>query len=125
MCLNTQTNCYVSFPTCLSTSVLMLPNLQQVYCGDLFYLSCNSSTGGDTVKWFFNNQEQSAQTNKTWKFAVAAAKHSGSYHCEMGGSKSETVNINVLGKCRTSAKVDSVKTPKHAKIRVDFVCLFV
>lgn len=113
-----------SFPPCLSSSVLMLPDLKQVYSGDLFYLSCNSSTTGETVKWFFNNEEQSAQTSKTWRFAVAAAKHSGSYRCETGGSKSDTVNISVLGNCRTSAKLDSVKTPKDAKIRVSFVCLF-
>lgn len=103
----------------------MLPDLKQVYSGDLFYLSCNSNTGGDTVKWFFNNQEQSAQTTKTWRFAVAATKHSGSYLCETDGSKSDPVDISVLGNCRTSAKVDSIKTPKDAKIRVGFVYLFV
>lgn len=103
----------------------MLPDLKQVYSGDLFYLSCNSGTGGDRVKWFFNNVEQSAQTNKTWRFALAATKHSGSYYCETGYSKSDPLNITVLGNCRTSAKVNSVITPKDAKIRVGFVCLFV
>lgn len=102
----------------------MVPPLNQVYSGDLFYLSCDSSRGGNTAKWFFN-EAQSAQTSTTWKFAVAAAKHSGFYHCERGGVKSDRVNISVLGNCKTSAKVDSVKTPKDAKIRVGFVCLFV
>lgn len=102
----------------------MLPNLTQVYLGDLFYLSCDGSTGGGKVKWYFNETE-SAVTDKTWRFAVAAAEHSGSYHCETGGSKSGPLVITVLGNCRTSAKVDSVKTPKGAKIRVGFVCLFV
>lgn len=112
-----------SFPPCLSTSVLMLPDLKQVYYGDFFYLTCNTNARGD-LKWFHNDKEQSAQMSETWEFAIAAASHSGSYRCEVDGRRSNTVNIGVLGNCRTSAKVDSVKTPEGAKIRVGFVCLF-
>lgn len=98
----------------------MLPDLKQVYSGDLFSLSCSGGTG--EVTWFFNDTELPPGNPR---FAVATTRHSGSYRCQMGGIKSDAVNITVRGNCRTSAKVDSVKTPKGAKISVGFVCLFV
>uniref|UniRef100_A0A3B4Y907 Uncharacterized LOC111650268 n=1 Tax=Seriola lalandi dorsalis TaxID=1841481 RepID=A0A3B4Y907_SERLL len=77
--------------------VSMLPGLKMVFSGDLFYLSCDNSAGESGVKWYFNNKEEK-QTNKTWKFAVASPKHSGSYQCERNGQKSGDFNLDVMGK---------------------------
>ncbi|XP_023255898.1 uncharacterized protein LOC111650268 [Seriola lalandi dorsalis] len=77
------------------TAVSMLPGLKMVFSGDLFYLSCDNSAGESGVKWYFNNKEEK-QTNKTWKFAVASPKHSGSYQCERNGQKSGDFNLDVM-----------------------------
>uniref|UniRef100_A0A3B4TC63 Uncharacterized LOC111220070 n=2 Tax=Seriola dumerili TaxID=41447 RepID=A0A3B4TC63_SERDU len=73
----------------------MCPRLKMVFSGDLFYLSCDNSVGESGVKWYFNNKEEK-QTNKTWKFAVASPKHSGSYQCEHNGQKSDNFSLDVM-----------------------------
>ncbi|XP_041818688.1 uncharacterized protein LOC121624831 [Chelmon rostratus] len=75
--------------------VSMSPRLLQIFTGDIFYLNCDNNTGGSRVKWYIDDNEQT-QTNKTWKIAVAAPKHSGSYKCESNGLKSDAFPIVVL-----------------------------
>ncbi|XP_033467960.2 uncharacterized protein LOC117247481 [Epinephelus lanceolatus] len=72
--------------------VTVSPTLN-IFSGDLIFLSCDNS--GSSVKWYFKNQEQQ-QTNKTWKIGVASSKHSGMYHCESNGQKSDNFSIKVL-----------------------------
>ncbi|GAA6227940.1 uncharacterized protein LOC108875553 isoform X1 [Lates japonicus] len=76
-------------------TVTMTPELKMIYSGDLFYLSCNSSTSGSSVKWYLNNSQQQ-QTNEIFQIAVASPKHSGSYQCETNGQMSETFPISVM-----------------------------
>ncbi|XP_044035579.1 uncharacterized protein LOC122868072 isoform X2 [Siniperca chuatsi] len=75
--------------------VSMSPKLKYIFSGDLFNLSCES-TSENTVKWYVNNTEERLQTNKTWKIAVAAPKHSGVYQCESNGKRSGNFSIKVL-----------------------------
>lgn len=93
-------NCTSSFPLSPASLVSMSPRLLQIFTGDIFYLNCDNNTGGSRVKWYIDDNEQT-QTNKTWKIAVAAPKHSGSYKCESNGLKSDAFPIVVLGKCTT------------------------
>lgn len=72
--------------------VSVSPPLEQIFPGDLFYLSCDNS--GSNVKWYFNNIEQTL-TSKTWKIAAASPKHTGLYQCESNGQKSSTRSISV------------------------------
>ncbi|XP_037610863.1 uncharacterized protein LOC119479395 isoform X2 [Sebastes umbrosus] len=75
--------------------VSMSPTLKEIYSGDLFFLRCNNSASGSTVKWYFNDMEQTL-TTETWKIGVATPKHSGSYQCESNGQKSDAFPIDVL-----------------------------
>ena len=75
----------------------MSPALKEIFSGDLFYLSCDNSTSGSTVKWFFNGNEQAVKT-KTWRVASATPDRSGSYQCEINGQRSERLSIHVHGK---------------------------
>ncbi|CAJ1080833.1 uncharacterized protein LOC117830239 [Xyrichtys novacula] len=79
-----------------SLKVSVTPNLpdDQIFSGDLFYVNCDGSASGGEVKWYFNGDEL-LETNKVMKIAVATSKHSGSYHCERNGQKSDTVSINI------------------------------
>ncbi|XP_074475315.1 uncharacterized protein LOC141758108 isoform X2 [Sebastes fasciatus] len=74
--------------------VSMSPKLEEIYSGDLFFLRCDNSASGSTVKWYFNDMEQTL-TTETWKIGVAAPKHSGSYQCESNGQKSDAFPIVV------------------------------
>ncbi|XP_076615406.1 sialoadhesin [Chaetodon auriga] len=74
--------------------VFMSPNLKQIFSGDLFYLSCDTGTGANTVTWYLNNDPKPLK-DKTWKIAVAAAKDSGSYKCESNGLESDSFPIDV------------------------------
>ncbi|XP_070847233.1 uncharacterized protein [Chaetodon trifascialis] len=74
--------------------VSMSPKLDQIFSGDLLYLSCDTGTGPSTVMWYLNNEKQLV-TDKTWKIAVAAAKDSGSYVCESNGLRSDSFNVIV------------------------------
>lgn len=78
----------------------MSPNLQQIFLGDSFYLSCDKIVTGSNVKWFFNNMEY-WQSNYTWKIEVASSNDTGSYKCESNGQTSQDFRIEVLSKCTT------------------------
>ncbi|XP_042364387.1 uncharacterized protein LOC121959229 [Plectropomus leopardus] len=71
------------------------PKLTHIFSGDLFFLRCDDSTSGSTVKWYVNDTEQTL-TDKIWKIGVAAPKHSGSYQCQSNGLKSDSLPISVL-----------------------------
>ncbi|KAM6898940.1 uncharacterized protein PEZ65_020860 [Lycodopsis pacificus] len=75
--------------------VSILPELKQIFSGDLLFLRCNSSSSGNRVRWYFNDMEQPL-TDETWKIGVATPKHSGSYQCERNGKKSAGFSIDVL-----------------------------
>ncbi|KAK9530570.1 hypothetical protein VZT92_012062 [Zoarces viviparus] len=75
--------------------VSILPELKQIFSGDLLFLRCGSSSSGKSVKWYFNDMEQPL-TDETWKIEVATPKHSGSYQCERNGEKSAGFSIDVL-----------------------------
>ncbi|CAK6964125.1 uncharacterized protein LOC128381153 [Scomber scombrus] len=74
--------------------VSVTPPLKYIFVGDLLYLHCSVSSG-TPVKWYKKDVEEK-QTNNTWKIAVATPAHSGSYHCESNGQKSNNFLINVL-----------------------------
>lgn len=80
----------------------MVPQLQQVHIGDLFYLRCNAR-GEDVgqLTWFHNNK--ALQTpNDEIKIQFAATKHSGTYHCETNRRSSQNdLSISVLSKLNT------------------------
>ncbi|XP_035523950.1 uncharacterized protein LOC118332659 [Morone saxatilis] len=76
-------------------TVSILPNLKQIFSGDLLYLSCDNITGSN-VKWYFNNNLDKRQINKTWKIAVATSNNNGSYQCESNGQKSVSLPLKVL-----------------------------
>ncbi|KAM8729494.1 uncharacterized protein AB9X84_026725 [Acanthopagrus schlegelii] len=72
--------------------VSVSPTLNEIFSGDLFYLSCDNSLSGSTVKWYFNGTEQAVET-KTWRVASATPDQSGSYQCEISGQKSDMKDI--------------------------------
>ncbi|XP_073346287.1 uncharacterized protein [Pagrus major] len=74
--------------------VSMSPELKEIFSGDLFYLSCDNSASGSTVKWYFNGNEQTV-TKKTWRVACATPNHAGFYECESNGERSEKRQIDV------------------------------
>ncbi|XP_045924863.1 uncharacterized protein LOC123982933 isoform X2 [Micropterus dolomieu] len=80
---------------CQNIKVSMYPPFKEVFSGDSFYLHCEKSTSGNTVKWYMNNTEQQ-WTNEIQKIEVAAPEHTGLYRCEVNGQKSEIFNISVL-----------------------------
>ncbi|XP_033975396.1 uncharacterized protein LOC117473731 [Trematomus bernacchii] len=74
-------------------NVTMSPKLKEIFSGDLFYLKCS---GKSKVIWYFNDKKQPPLTSDTWKIGVAVPKHSGSYHCESDGQKSDALHIKVM-----------------------------
>lgn len=81
----------------------MVPNLKRIYVGDFFSLRCQSCCEGE-VTWFCNNKVVPESKDPNLKIAVAARRHSGSYHCERNGLNSSSISINVLG---------NLKPPPH------------
>ncbi|XP_071319228.1 uncharacterized protein [Trachinotus anak] len=75
-------------------NVSMSPKFENIFYGDLFYLSCDKASGSG-VKWYFNDK-QTAATESLWKIAVASSNDSGAYQCESNGEKSDVFSINVL-----------------------------
>ncbi|KAI3365632.1 hypothetical protein L3Q82_010704 [Scortum barcoo] len=73
--------------------VSISPSLKQYFTGDVFSLTCNSSSSGSVI-WYYNNEKQDLQDN-IWKVAATSPHHSGSYECEINGQKSDNVTINV------------------------------
>ncbi|KAF3704549.1 hypothetical protein EXN66_Car020238 [Channa argus] len=91
---------FVAVAKCQQPKVSISPNFTHlgIFSGDLFYLKCEGGSG--PVKWYFNNSKQS-EINETLKITSAHPKHSGFYQCESNGKKSETLPIDVNGKCAT------------------------
>ncbi|XP_034564166.1 uncharacterized protein LOC117830239 [Notolabrus celidotus] len=79
----------------LKVSVYPILPVNQAFSGDSFHLSCNGSASENGVQWYLNDMQQRT-TSKTYKIAAATQRHSGLYHCESNGEKSDSVNINVL-----------------------------
>uniref|UniRef100_A0A8C2X7P1 Ig-like domain-containing protein n=1 Tax=Cyclopterus lumpus TaxID=8103 RepID=A0A8C2X7P1_CYCLU len=78
------------------TNVLYIsPTLKQIFSGDLIFLSCDNSTRGSGVKWYFDGMKQT-QTSENVKIRVAAPEHSGSCQCERNEEKSDGSSFNVL-----------------------------
>lgn len=77
-------------------TVSMWPKLEEFFPGDLFYLSCDNIASSSRVQWYLNNTVvKQSPTSETWKIAVASPKHSGFYHCENNGQRSDNLFINV------------------------------
>ncbi|KAM7370966.1 hypothetical protein PAMP_010473 [Pampus punctatissimus] len=79
----------------LLLAVFMSPKLKQIFSGDILYLTCNGTSGSETVIWYFNDMIQQPK-NKIWKIAAAAPIHSGSYQCESNGKRSTKFEVKVL-----------------------------
>lgn len=76
----------------------MSPELEQVHIGDLFYLHCwPRGDSSDPVMWFHNDKALQTSSDEL-KIEFAASEHSGTYHCEIGGSSGNTLFISVLSK---------------------------
>uniref|UniRef100_A0A3B5ACZ9 Uncharacterized LOC103373069 n=1 Tax=Stegastes partitus TaxID=144197 RepID=A0A3B5ACZ9_9TELE len=71
----------------------MSPKLEQIFTGDLFYLTCDE--GVSPVKWYKDGVENT-WTNKMVKIPAASPQHSGSYQCESNGQRSDSFSIEVL-----------------------------
>uniref|UniRef100_A0A8D3AKU7 Ig-like domain-containing protein n=1 Tax=Scophthalmus maximus TaxID=52904 RepID=A0A8D3AKU7_SCOMX len=72
----------------------MWPKLEEFFPGDLFYLSCDNIASSSRVQWYLNNTVvKQSPTSETWKIAVASPKHSGFYHCENNGQRSDNLIV--------------------------------
>lgn len=85
--------------------VSMIPKLNQIFYGDTFYLNCENATSGSTVKWYFNDKEQTPQ-REILKIAFAHLANNGTYHCESNGEKSDGFPVQVLGKSASNLQSD-------------------
>ncbi|XP_055360573.1 uncharacterized protein LOC114846266 [Betta splendens] len=74
--------------------VMMSPNVEQVFSGDLFYLKCNDSKSVTPATWYQNDARILMTTH--YKIAVAQQSHSGQYECEINGEKSDKYQVTVL-----------------------------
>ncbi|XP_037836562.1 uncharacterized protein LOC108237157 isoform X2 [Kryptolebias marmoratus] len=75
-------------------TVSMLPDLKQVFPGDLLFLTCSGSSTGE-VTWYLNDKVLKSK-DKTLKIAAAEPKDSGSYSCEINGKRSANLSLTVL-----------------------------
>ncbi|KAG8009098.1 hypothetical protein GBF38_011707, partial [Nibea albiflora] len=75
--------------------VTISPQLNQIFTGDLIYLTCSNSLSGSEVKWYLNGNQRAIHVNKTLKIPVADPVDSGRYRCESDRKESKEVDIKV------------------------------